>query len=219
MRLSFLARLGKPGEPPAAFGTAQCRPVSVTLPDCFGLPTWRQLLQAILWTAALTGLTVLLQHLALLVVEQRFAHGHIRFPLALTPVSHAGDLSNLIGWGNITNPSNAVPGLWDLALWAALSLGGYRLFKGGAIIGLAGGLANLYELSTRGAVLDWIIVPRGGDAINGISLGDLLILTGWAWMLVTFAGLLVTLGRIQRAVWRQEREAKAETQGGHPPVA
>ncbi len=190
----------------------------MTLPDCFGLPTGRQLVEAVLWTAALTGLTVLLQQLALLVVEQRFAHGQIRFPFALAPVTQAGDLSNLIGWGYITNRSNTAPGLWDLAIWVALSLGAYRLLQGGAIIGLAGGLANLYELVTQGAVLDWIIVPRGGDAINGISLGDLLIFIGWAWMLLTFVGLLVKLVRIYRDFLREQR-AQAATQGGSSPPA
>lgn len=218
MSFRFLARQGKPAVPPDIFRMPQRRPDRWALPDSFGLPTGRQLLEAVLWTAALTGLTMLLQQLAFIAVEHHFPRGHISFPFALSPFAQPGDLSNLIGWGYITNNSNPVPSLWDLAIWIALSLGLYRLFKGGAIIGLAGGLANLYELVTRGAVLDWIIVPKGGSVIDGISLGDLLIFIGWAWMLVIFAGLLVTFGKILRHSWREQRP-QADTRGGRPPEA
>ncbi len=136
-------------------------------------------------------------------VESHFSRGHISFPFALLPSTRPGELSNLIGFGYITNNSNPVPALWDLAIWIALSLGLYRLFKGGAIIGLAGGLANLYELVTRGAVLDWIIVPKGGNRIDGISLGDLLVFIGWAWMLLISFGLLVKFGKVLRDAWQR----------------
>lgn len=218
MGFRFLARQGKPGEPPSTSGMSQRRTDHWALPDSFGLPTGRQLLEAVLWTAALTGLTMLLQQLAFMAVERHFSRGHISFPFALFPSTRPGDLSNLIGWGYIANNTNPVPSLWDLAIWVTLSLGGYRFFKGGAIIGLAGGLANLYELVTRGAVLDWIIVPKGGNVIDGISLGDLLIFIGWAWMLLLFAGLLVTFGKILRDSWREQR-AQADTRGGRPPAA
>lgn len=217
MRFRSLVRQGKPGDQPSTFGIPQRRPDRWALPDSFGLPSRRQLLEAVLWTAALTGVTMLLQQLAFKAVEHHLPRGHISFPFALLPSTQPGDLSNLIGWGYITNNSNPVPSLWDLTMWIALSLGLYRLFKGGAVIGLAGGLANLYELVTRGAVLDWIIVPKGGNVIDGISLGDLLIFIGWAWMLLIFAGLLVTFGKMLRDSWREQR-AQAGTRGSHPPA-
>jgi len=163
--------------------------------DHCGLPTRRQLLVACLWVVALIALVVLLQRLALLAVQQIFPQGGISFPFAIAPVTSAGDSSNLIGWGYFLNHSGHQPNPLALAVWVAVSLAAYRLFSGASILGLAGGTANLIELRINGFVLDWIIVPAGGDAINGYSVGDLFIFCGWAWMLGVFIWIVMQLVR------------------------
>jgi hypothetical protein len=161
--------------------------------DLCGLPTRRQLLVACLWAAVLTALVLLVQWLALLAVQQVFPQGGISFPFAIAPVTKAGDTSNLIGWGYFLNDSSHDPNLWALAVWVVVSLAAYRLFSGASILGLAGGTANLIELGINAFVLDWIIVPAGGEAINGYSVGDVLIFCGWGWMLGKFLWIVLQL--------------------------
>lgn len=165
------------------------------MPERVALPSLREARAAVMWTLGLTLATLFMQTLALEVVQARFSEGSIGYPLAAGPVMQAGDWTNLIGWGYFVNRSSQLPELGSMVVWVVVSLLAYRLFAGASILGLAGGLANLVELEARGFVLDWIIVPSGGDAIRGYSLGDLLIYGGWAWMLGVFVALLVCLFR------------------------
>lgn len=149
-----------------------------------GLATWRQALAAAGCTLVLALMILLLQQLALLVVSWRFERGIISFPLALESVTQAGLHTNLVGWGYIVNDSQTYPTPLTVVGWVVLSLVTYRLLLGAPVLMLAGGSANLIELKFQGFVLDWLIVPRGGNAIVGYSIGDLVLYSGMAWSVV-----------------------------------
>ncbi len=57
-----------------------------------------------------------------------------------------------------------------------------RVLGWGLLVSFAGVVANMVEFGSRQAVLDWIILPNGGDGVRGLSLGDLAIYGGIAWM-------------------------------------
>lgn len=181
------------------------------------LPTRRQLLVACLWIAALTALALLLQRLVFLAIQQMFPLGGISFPLAVAPVTKAGDASNLIGWGYFLNESRHQLNPWAIAIWVVVSLAAYRLFSVASILGLAGGTANLIELGVNGSVLDWIIVPAGGDAINGYSVGDVFIFCGWGWMLGIFIWIVLQLVRALAAMTLGARTAPPSSLSDHQP--
>ena len=153
------------------------------------LPTGREasrILIAVLLLAAVCGLA---QVAAFHWVTQRFEQGSISFPLALAPVTDAGAPANLIGWGYMLNPNTMTTLQWLLTLGGVLSLAilAGRLLWWAPVVMAAGGTANLIELVLRGAVLDWIIIPKGAT-VEAISVGDVALYIGAVWGIVAVTG-------------------------------
>jgi len=151
---------------------------------------WKMVL-AILLLAALLGLA---QEAAYQWVTRRFEPGSISFPLALAPVTQAGAPANLIGWGFMLN-DQAMPLLqWLTSLLAILliAITAGRVLGWSPLVMAAGGIANLLELELRGAVLDWIIIPKGAT-IKAISLGDVAICIGAVWCVVATVVLCIRI--------------------------
>ena len=162
----------------------------------FPLPTGREasrILIAVLLLAAVFGLA---QVAAFHWVTQRFELGSISFPLALAPVTHAGDPANLIGWGYMLNPNSLTMLQWLVTLGVVLSLAilAGRLLWWAPVLMAAGGTANLLELVLRGAVLDWIIIPKGAT-VGAISVGDVALYIGAVWGIVDVAGNSIRTAR------------------------
>lgn len=140
----------------------------------------------------LAGLVGLAQETAYQWVARRFEPGDISFPLALAPVTQAGAAANLIGWGFMLN-DEAIPLLrWLMSLLALLflAIAAGRVLGWSPVVMAAGGIANLLELGFRGAVLDWIIIPKGAT-IKAISLGDVAIYIGAVWCVVAMIVICV----------------------------
>lgn len=168
------------------------------------LPTARDCWRVLLWVGVLAGVLGFFQLAIHALLQHRFETGEIAFPFALGPVTRAGEATNLIGWGLMLN--NAPLPLIHLAMSLCLLLLIAVLTKpvlGWAPAAMAGGgFANLLELGTRGAVLDWIIIPAG-STIRAISLGDVAIFAGALWCIVNVTSFCIRRIREAAAVIRQ----------------
>ncbi len=149
------------------------------------LPTRREASRIVIAVFLLAAVFGLAQVVAFHWVAQRFELGSISYPLALAPVTDAGAPANLIGWGYMLNPNSKTLLQWLMTLGVVLCLAIMtgRLFWWAPVVMAAGGVANLFELLLRGAVLDWIIIPKG-DIVGAISVGDVALYLGAAWGLV-----------------------------------
>jgi lipoprotein signal peptidase len=87
------------------------------------------------------------------------------------------------------NPNTMTTLQWLLTLGGVLSLAilAGRLLWWAPVVMAAGGTANLIELVLRGAVLDWIIIPKGAT-VEAISVGDVALYIGAVWGIVAVAG-------------------------------
>lgn len=155
------------------------------------LPNAKQLLVATLAVLGATAGLFALQQVAGWIVEIRFSRGSISFPFALTESATAGSPLSLVGWGFLVNAEPEASSIIDLLTYVVLCLLSCRLLAGTPLVVLAGIGANELEIHLTGVVLDWIILPNGGDAVRGLSLGDVCIYAGVLAMSVATLRLAV----------------------------
>lgn len=152
------------------------------------IPTWAEGARYFLLSCGLGCTIALAQGVMWWVIEWRFSRDSIAFPLALNAVERAGDWDNLVGWGYIVNDTYTITAIpqwtFEMVFSAVAAVTMCRVLGYGLLLAFAGVVANMLEFGARGAVLDWIILPNGGDGVRGLSLGDPLIYVGVAWTAV-----------------------------------
>jgi len=151
------------------------------LPNAEGALGW-------LGVAALAAMGVFgLQGIAWFAVGASLKHGDVAFPLALQDGASFGSLSNLIGWGFHVNtaPDLLAPSDWLLALVLLVLCS--KLLRYTPLLLVAGVGAKEIEAHATGTILNWIVVPTGGNCVKLISVGDVAILAGMAGILMVAA--------------------------------
>jgi len=149
------------------------------------MPTWAEGVRYFLLSCGLGCTVALTQGVMWWVIEWRFSPDSISFPLALNGIERAGDWDNLVGWGYLVNDSYTITSvpqwIYEMVFVAVVGVTMCRVLGWGLLLSFAGAVANFLELGSRGAVLDWIILPNGGDGVRGLSLGDIAIYAGVGW--------------------------------------
>jgi hypothetical protein len=149
------------------------------------LPTIAEASRYLLLACAAGCTLALLQGVMWFVIEWRFHLDSISFPLAIEAGRRAGDWINLVGWGYLVNDSYTITSvfrwIYEMVFIAVAAVAFCRVLGWGLLVSFAGVVANMIEFGSRQAVLDWIILPNGGDGVRGLSLGDLAIYGGIAW--------------------------------------
>ena len=150
------------------------------------LPTFAEAVRYLLLACAAGCTIALLQGVMWFVIDWRFHRDWIAFPLALEAGRRAGDWRNLVGWGYLVNDTYTITSVfrwtYEMVVIATTAVVFCRVLGWGLLVSFAGVVANMVEFGSRQAVLDWIILPNGGDGVRGLSLGDLAIYGGIAWM-------------------------------------
>lgn len=168
--------------------------IALLIRQALPMPTWAEGVRYFLLSCGLGCTIALAQGVMWWVIEWRFSRDSIAFPLAINSVERAGDWDNLVGWGYLVHDTYriaSVPGwIYEMVFIAVVGVTMCRVLGWGLLLSFAGAVANFIELGSRGGVLDWIILPNGGDGVRGLSLGDIAIYTGVSWMAMMMVRLV-----------------------------
>ena len=155
-----------------------------------------------------------LQGFAWFAVTANLQRGDVAFPLALQEGASFGSPLNLLGWGFHVNAAPQLLAATDALFGIALLVLVSKLLGYMPILLLAGIGAKQIELHVTGTVLNWIVVPTGGDCVKIISLGDVAMLLGMAGIWVVMTVRVIAAIRLVMAEIRRARAAPAPE---HPP--
>lgn len=177
------------------------------------MPTVAEGVRYFLLSCGLGCMITLVQGVMRWVIEWRFNLDSIAFPLALNAIERAGDWDNLVGWGYFINDTYTITSVpqwtFEMVFSAVAGVTMCRILSYGLLLAYAGVVANMLEWGSRGGVLDWIILPNGGDGVRGLSLGDTAIYAGVAWTAVMLVRhVAICLREDFPALLRQHRRSR-----------